>query len=149
MNEFDQELAQFPFTMPIVVRWGDMDAARHVNNVTYLRYAETARILFMDQFEDMGWSDDDGDGIILAWQDCKYIFPVTYPDTLSVGVRVSEIKEDRFFVQCRMFSQRHQRLVSITNHSHVPYNYATLQKIGLPERWRASLLKWTGEDSEK
>lgn len=131
-------LQQFPFTLTQTVEWGHMDAAQHVNNVTYMRYAESARIRFMDQLE-WGWSATDDDGIILAWQDCKYIFPVTYPDSLTIGVRVSEIRDDRFFLQCHMVSQRHNRLVAITNHSHVPYNYKTLQKIALPEAWRREL----------
>ena len=32
----------FEMTMPI--RWGDMDSMGHVNNATYFRYLETARI---------------------------------------------------------------------------------------------------------
>lgn len=138
MNDIESLLNQFPFTMNINIEWGDMDAARHVNNVTYMRFAESARIRFMDQFE-WGWSTDDGDGVILAWQDCKYIFPVTYPDTLTIGAKVSEIRHDRFFIQCQMFSQKHQRLVAITNHSHVPYSYQTLQKIPLPKQWLQAL----------
>lgn len=128
------ELTKFPFQTKINVQWGDMDAAQHLNNVTYLRYAETARISLTEK---MGliWSFEQGEGMILAWQDCKYIFPVTYPDTLLIGCHISEIRSDRFFIQCHMFSQQHQRLVAITNHSHVPYSYKTLQKIPLPAEW--------------
>ncbi len=142
MNEIDEQLAQFPYQMAINVRWGEMDSAQHVNNVAYLRYAETVRIAFMDQMDENSWSGTDGDGIILAWQDCKYIFPVTYPDTLLIGAKVSEIREDRFFIQLHMFSQKHQRLAAITNHSHVPYSYQSLKKIPLPESWRVEFEKW-------
>lgn len=139
MNEkLTDELAQFPYVTKIDVAWGEMDAAQHVNNVSYMRYAETARIRFMDTF-DFGWSQNNAEGIILAWQDCKYIFPVTYPDTVWVGAAVSEIREDRFFIQLKMYSEKHGRIVAITNHSHVPYNYNTLQKIPLPTAWRTTL----------
>lgn len=132
-------LESFPFCTKISVAWGDMDAAQHVNNVTYLRYAETARIRFMDRL-DLGWSSDNkGEGVILAWQDCKYIFPVTYPDTVWIGAAVSEIRDDRFFLQLNMFSEKHGRIVAISNHSHVPYNYDTLQKIEMPQQWRSKL----------
>ena len=142
MTELDKQLTQFPFQLTINVRWGEMDAAQHVNNVAYVRYAETARIAFMDQLPEMGWSGTQGDGIILAWQDCKYIFPVTYPDTLQIGVKVSEIREDRFFLQCHMFSEKHGRLAAITNHSHVPYSYVSLSKIPMSDFWRSELEKW-------
>lgn len=141
MNKRSKQLEAFPLTISLDVQWGEMDAAQHVNNVTYMRYAETARIRLMDQF-DFGWSENSAAGVILAWQDCKYIFPVTYPDSLTIGVKVSEIKADRFFIQCHMFSHKHDRLVAITNHSHVPYNYETLSKIDLPAEWLTELKKW-------
>ena len=31
------------------VHWGDMDAAKHVNNLIYLRWAESARIAFVKE----------------------------------------------------------------------------------------------------
>ena len=34
----------FPVVTEIPVAWGEMDALQHVNNVTYFRYFETARI---------------------------------------------------------------------------------------------------------
>ena len=36
-----------PFVHRERVRFGDLDANRHLNNVVYLRYFETARISFM------------------------------------------------------------------------------------------------------
>ena len=35
------------YEMRFTVRWGDMDAMRHVNNTQYFRYMETARIDWM------------------------------------------------------------------------------------------------------
>lgn len=137
-NQIAALLESFPFRTRVEVVWGDMDAAQHVNNVTYLRYAETVRIRFMDSL-DLGWSDSNGEGVILAWQECKYIFPVTYPDTVWIGAAVSEIRADRFFIQLHMFSEKFGRIVAISNHSHVPYNYDTLQKIEMPQQWRSKL----------
>ncbi|MGH8708962.1 MAG: acyl-CoA thioesterase, partial [Burkholderiales bacterium] len=33
----------------IPIRWGDMDAMGHVNNTTYFRYMEQARISWFDR----------------------------------------------------------------------------------------------------
>ncbi|MEL6802300.1 MAG: acyl-CoA thioesterase, partial [Bacteroidota bacterium] len=66
-------LSDFKFQLSRPVEWSDMDAARHVNNLVYLRWAETSRIAYFKQ-AGMDTSFADKLGVILAWQDCKYIF---------------------------------------------------------------------------
>lgn len=41
------ELDQFNFSLPIQVRWNDLDALGHVNNAIYVTYFEIARGHFM------------------------------------------------------------------------------------------------------
>ena len=140
-------LDDFPVRASFPTHWGDMDSARHVNNLVYLRWAETARVLY---FEAMGMNVDfagDVTGPILAWQDCKYIFPVTHPDTVHVGVRCKEVREDRFVLETGIFTERHGRIAAITRQDIVPYNYAELRKAALPEAWKEGIARV--EDSVK
>ncbi|MEO0734492.1 MAG: acyl-CoA thioesterase, partial [Bacteroidota bacterium] len=128
-------LSDFKIQDRFPVHWGDMDSARHVNNLVYLRWAETVRVAY---FEAMGMNVDfsgDAAGPILAWQDCKYIFPMTFPDVALVGARVTEIAEDRFTLETGIFSERQERIAAITKQVIVPYNYAKLTKVPLPVTW--------------
>ena len=84
-------LETYPVVIEIPVRWGDMDAFNHVNNVMYFQYFESARIAYFDRIQVMGHFKDTGIGPILAATQCRFRFPVTYPDTLDVGARVAEI----------------------------------------------------------
>jgi len=63
----------FQFWWSETVRWGDMDALRHVNNVAYLQYLESARIGF---FEAKGWNSVDigaaGQGPVVVSQTFNY-----------------------------------------------------------------------------
>lgn len=123
------------------VLWGDMDSAQHVNNLVYLRWAETVRVLF---FEAIGVDTafaPGGIGGILAWQDCKYTYPMTYPDTAVGGARLLELFEDRFVMETAIFSTRHQRLAAVTKQAIVPYDFGALSKLPLPQEWRAALLR--------
>jgi acyl-CoA thioester hydrolase len=122
-----------------------MDAANHVNNLIYLRWAESARIKY---FEKMGMDISFGageTGPILGWQECKYIFPITYPDTAIVGVRTIEIQEDRFFVECAVFSDRHNRIAAISKQSIIPYDYGALKKVAMPETWLEGIRRIEGK----
>ena len=129
-----QHWSDFPFQQKYRVHWGDMDAAQHVNNLVYLRWAESGRIAFFESiFGSVSFKD--AIGPILAWQDIKYIFAMTYPDHALVGVRVTELKEDRFFLETRIFSERHERLAAINSQSIMAYDYRSLKKAELPEMW--------------
>lgn len=122
-----------------LVHWGDMDAANHVNNLIYLKWAESARVAYCEK-ADINLSFHRGTiGPILAWQDCKYIFPMTYPDTAIIGVRASEVQEDRIFIESAIFSEKHQRIVALSKQSIIPYDYGQLRKAPIPAIWIKSI----------
>ncbi|MEO0570835.1 MAG: thioesterase family protein [Bacteroidota bacterium] len=123
------------------VHWGDMDAAKHVNNLMYLRWAESARIAFVKQMGVKTSFTPSEIGPILGWQECKYIFPITFPDTVVVGIRCFEILEDRFKLECGIFSERHNRLAAISKQDIIPYDYGLLKKVPLPKDWVSLLQK--------
>ncbi|PSR12023.1 MAG: acyl-ACP thioesterase [Bacteroidetes bacterium] len=136
-----KELDKFPVHLKIPVQWGDMDAANHVNNLIYLRWAESGRIAY---FEAMGMDttfQGGGVGPILGWQDGKYIFPMRYPDVALIGVAVLAIKADRLVMECHIYSEQHQRLAAISKQEIIPFNYAAQRKAPLPEEWLAAIEK--------
>jgi acyl-CoA thioester hydrolase len=131
------ELADFPVQTNITVQWGEMDAANHVNNVVYLRWFEHARVVYLDRLNYPVVLEQEGlPGVILAKQDCKYLFPVRYPDTITMGIKVTEMGADRFVMHCKMYSQEHQRLVAIANATIVTYDYVKQSKAPVPESLR-------------
>lgn len=141
-----EQLKQYSIIKKIPVQWVEMDVARHVNNVIYLNWSESARLTY---FEKMGMDTSFASseaGPILAWQDCKYIFPITYPDTAIVGMRVTEIKNDCVIMESAIFSEKHQRIAAISQQKVVPYNYVELKKMEVPESWRAGVKRLESRD---
>lgn len=113
-----------------------MDAANHVNNLVYMRYMESARIAYFEQIKmDTTFTSGESAGPILGWQDCKYIYPLTYPDTAIVGIRTIEILSDRFKMESAVFSETHNRIAALSRQIIIPYNYKSLQKMELPKSW--------------
>ncbi len=76
--------------MPI--RWGDMDAQRHVNNTVYFRYMEQARITWFDQLgvrsHGKRISPDLSPVVITA--SCTYLKALVYPGTVEVSLELGE-----------------------------------------------------------
>ncbi|MEM9819535.1 MAG: thioesterase family protein [Bacteroidota bacterium] len=140
MSKIAEDLAAFPIQCQVPVQWGDMDAFNHVNNIIYLRWSETGRIKYFDALNlSMDGPERQHYNVILGYQDCKYIFPLTYPDTAMIGAMVTQIGEDRFTMQCRIFSERHDRLAAIVNSEVVTIDYKTYRKVAVPDPLRKKI----------
>jgi len=68
----------------IKVRWGDMDAAGHVNNAVYFRYMEQARISWLESHKMR--VDSTRKGPVIVFASCTFIKAIVYPATLEVSV---------------------------------------------------------------
>jgi len=73
----------------VPLRWGDMDAMAHINNVAYFRLMEQARI---EWFEQMGFSTQPNEGsLILAHSSCDFVRALNYPGVAVVEQKVSRV----------------------------------------------------------
>jgi len=131
-------------TIELPVQWGDMDAAKHVNNTIYLRWIESARI---EMFQKMQKGEFEFKKIvpILAWQDCKYIFPITFPDSVVIKLDIIELLEDRVLCEGKIYSKRNERIAAISKSLLMAYNMQELKKHPFPETWRNSFIDFYGE----
>ncbi len=66
------------------VRWGDMDALGHVNNVVYFRYMEQARISW---FDSLGVVLTAGRGPVIVSASCNFTRAIVYPAEIEISVR--------------------------------------------------------------
>lgn len=73
-------------SLSVAVAWSDMDALGHVNNTIYLRWFESARILWWERLDQKAALYAEGLGPILARTTIDYRRPVKYPDTVEVRV---------------------------------------------------------------
>ena len=73
-------------SMPI--RWGDMDAMGHVNNTTYFRYLETARIDWMHSIG--AGIDPRGAGFLIVNAFCTFHRQLEYPGDIVVKMYASD-----------------------------------------------------------
>ena len=138
MNEL---LKEYPLIKEIPVAWGEMDAFQHVNNIIYLRYFESSRIAYFEKLDYMQIMERTKIGPILGATQCKFRFPLTYPDTVSVGAKVVDILEDRMVMKHIVVSQRHQKLAADGEATIVAYNYLEKRKTQVPEMLKKRILE--------
>jgi acyl-CoA thioester hydrolase len=129
----------FPVCVLVPAAWGDMDAFAHVNNTVYLRWFESARIAYFERMAILEPGAPSKVGPILASVSCRFKAPLTYPDTVEVGVRVSDVGEDRFTMVYRVWSRALERVAALGEGSNVSYDYEAGRKAPLPAAWREAI----------
>ena len=126
-------LKEYPVIVDLPVIWGEMDALQHLNNVVYFRYFETGRIAYFDKMKMWVTMEQTGIGPILASTWCRYKAPLTYPDTVSVGTRVTLIEKDRFTMEHVIVSHKIERVAAEGGGVLVAYHYPEKKKTVMPE----------------
>jgi acyl-CoA thioester hydrolase len=76
-------------SIPLEVRWRDLDAFNHVNNAQYLSYIEEARLKWMLGL-DGPWMDETSAPVIAAAQ-LDYRRPIGWPATIAVELRAQRV----------------------------------------------------------
>ncbi|MCA1613672.1 MAG: acyl-CoA thioesterase [Acidobacteria bacterium] len=126
-------LETYPVVIETPVAWGEMDSLRHVNNIVYFRHFESARMAYFDRLGLWDYMGETGVGPILASTECKFRIPLTYPDTVSVGARVSGVEDDRFVMKYVVVSHRHGKAAAEGAGLIVAYDYRARRKAALPD----------------
>jgi len=81
------------FHYPCALRWSDMDAYGHVNNVRFLTYLEEARVEMVTALTDDGATPPDlATGILVVHHEIDYTAPLVHRrDPVDVAVWVTDV----------------------------------------------------------
>ncbi|KAH7324829.1 thioesterase-like superfamily-domain-containing protein [Stachybotrys elegans] len=136
------------------VMWGDMDTmgiyrlSRHVNNVTYNKYAEASRVNWLTKFgyddrlsrkEQLAWRSlmtPTGPGMIMKSIYTDYKFPLRYPDNIFVVHRLTKKPDETsssIFLEAMICSQSHRRVAARCFEELVFYDYDRGTRAEIPD----------------
>ena len=129
-------LKKYPIVFEQNVAWGDMDAFGHLNNVIYYRYMESARIAYMQAVQLL----EQNFNLVVASNNCKYFAPVVFPDQLSIGARIEELRNSAFRMHYLIWSTSQQKTVAEGEAVLVCVDKITMQKQSIPLNIRQFIL---------
>jgi acyl-CoA thioester hydrolase len=121
-------------TLP--VQWGDQDAFGHVNNVIYFRWFESARIDLLNVFESSVTMSGSGLGPILASIKCDYRRQLHFPDTVSIGSRITRVGRSSADIGHAIVSHRQGQFVAEGSSVIVIYDYSAKRVTRIPDDLR-------------
>jgi acyl-CoA thioester hydrolase len=136
----DHAIGEYPVVIEIPVVWGEMDAFLHVNNIVYFRYFESARIAYFERLDVLDFMNQKGVGPILASTACRFRIPLSYPDKVLIGARVTGIEADRFLMHYLVRSERHGKTAAEGDGLIVAFNYRESRKAAIPDELRKRII---------
>lgn len=129
-----------PFIHRERVRFGDLDAMRHLNNVVFLRYFETARIAYLRALapeHDPSHPEADTFGLIFAECHIHYRSPVLFDEEVAVACSVGEVRRSAFRIDFTM--RVGERLAAEGDGWLVGFDYPAQRAAPLPDGLRGRL----------
>ncbi|KIW20182.1 hypothetical protein PV08_00757 [Exophiala spinifera] len=116
--------------------WGEQDSMGHVNNVMYVRYAESGRCntmrnfaKYVDPVHRQKWEDmltNRGIGLILKSITVDFKFPMTWPDRISVYHKLRTCPDEKttsLILDVLILSENRQRPAARCLEESVVYDY--------------------------
>jgi acyl-CoA thioester hydrolase len=137
-------MGEYHFFHPIEIRYGDIDAQRHVNNARYFTYMEQARTKYIKALGLWVESDFDAIGIILAEQSCRYLNPIQLESDIKVGVRTMRLGEKSIETQYSIQDALTENELAVGQAILVAYDYQLGKSIPIPDNWRVVISAFEG-----
>ena len=128
--------AEYAHFTEITTRWSDNDAYRHVNNVVYYGFFDTAVNRLLIEAGALDLEDSPAVGLVVETQ-CRYAAPVSFPDRVTVGLRVASLGRSSLRYELAVFRNEEPQASAEGHFVHVYVDRASNRPVPVPEAVRA------------
>jgi acyl-CoA thioester hydrolase len=132
----------FTYTLPITIRYRDLDPQGHVNNAVYLTYLESARIGYYQQVGIYNPDQTLLTGMVVVRNEIDYLAPIQLGTRLQVGLRVEKLGTKSITFTFQMASEPDGTLLARGKSVMVTYDNEKEQGIPIPPEWREKIIQY-------
>ena len=132
----------YSLSVPMEVRFRDLDSMGHVNNAVYLTYFENARIAYWRAVP--GVRSRRNLDYILARAECDFRSPVTLDDELCCHIRVAWFGRTSFAFEYLLREERTGRVAAEGRTVQVMFDYAARKAEPLDPEVKATIEEFEG-----
>jgi len=130
--------ADFPHVQSITTRWTDNDAYGHVNNIVYYSYFDTVVNTWLIGGGHLDIQKSTAIGVV-AETSCHYFSPLTYPETVTAGLRVVHLGRSSVRYEIAIFAEGAEVAAAQGQFVHVYVDRATRRPVEIPAPLRSAL----------
>ena len=131
-------LADYPHQRIITTRWADNDAYGHVNNVIHYAYFDTVVNSYLIEHGVLDIATSPIVGFVVE-TGCHYFAPLTYPETVTAALRVSQLGRTSVRYEIALFGEKSEIAAAQGHFVHVYVERATRRPVDLPTALRLAL----------
>jgi acyl-CoA thioester hydrolase len=130
--------ADYRYFHALTTRWMDNDVFRHVNNVNYFSFFDTAVTYW--ELREGGVDLVDGDvHCVVAEVQCRYIASLAFPDEVTVGLRVARLGTSSVRYELAIFRNEEETASAEGYFVHVFVARGAQRPVPIPDITRARL----------
>ena len=133
----------FKNSLPIQIRFSDIDAIGHINNNIYFSYFDLGKASYFEDLKSSYVSWTDGI-IVVAHLEVDFLVPVFYKETIAVDSKIIKVgnKSAVFLQQIRntLTNEVKCRCTSVV----VAFNPKTNKGMAIPDIWRRGMSEFEG-----
>ena len=128
----------FTVFYPVYTRWKDNDVYGHVNNVTYYSYFDSTINRYLIEHGGLDIHSSKIVGYVVS-SSCQFRRPVAYPDSISVGLRVSKLGNSSVTYELAVFRELEEEAAAHGQVVHVFVDRDRNCSVPIPEQIRDCL----------
>jgi len=126
----------------ITTRWMDNDVYRHVNNVVYYAFFDTAVNQLLIEAGVLDVETSPAIGLVVETQ-CRYFAPIAFPDVVHAGVRVAKLGGSSVRYEIGLFRNDEDEASAEGHFVHVYVDRRTNRPVPIPDDVRTVLRSLT------
>ncbi|WP_339661285.1 thioesterase family protein [Croceibacter atlanticus] len=129
---------KFPLTLTLRIDWSETDAYKHVNNVTFIKYMQSARVNFWEETGLATYHTDTNKGPMLVSTKCDFKQQLTYPGNVIIKTRVTHIGTTSFSLKHYILNESNQ-VSAIGQDVAVCFDFNTQKTFEIPDWLREKM----------
>ena len=128
----------FTHSLPIQIRFSDVDVIGHVNNIVFLQYYDTGKAAFMTELlgRSISWYEVD---VVVANIDCAFIAPIFFNEKIEVLTACNYIHDKSFKLLQMLRNFDNGEVKSVCETVMVSFDPDTQKVAPLKDEWRTKL----------
>lgn len=143
MKEVKEET--FRTTLPIQIRFNDIDPLGHINNSQYFSYFDLGKTTYFEELRGLAINWLEG-FIVIAHMDVDFLRPIFYKEPITVDSKITKLGEKSgvFLQQIRNINTGEVkcRCESVF----VTFDAETQRPVPINDLWRKAISKFEGKD---
>ncbi len=140
-------LERFRHSMPLQIRFNDVDRLGHVNNSIYQQFYDLGRLRYFEELLNppIAWGEV---VVVLAHLELDFMAPLFMEDKASVATRVYDIQARTFHMEQAIYNRQTGLVYSRADSVMVGFHAKAQRSVDLPLEWSSAMSSYEMEKGQ-